>query len=84
MGRIKGYFILIFIVLAVLYIVSLIEMSNKYDDELAKLKIENKKLQHQNTEYKLAVESLLDGVECNCGWYEDFYYEHAEELGAYE
>lgn len=22
--------------------------------------------------------------ECNCGWYEDFYYEHAEEIGAME
>lgn len=22
--------------------------------------------------------------ECDCSWYEDFYYEHAEEMGAYE
>ena len=29
-------------------------------------------------------EKHLKECECNCGWYEDFYYEHAAELGAFE
>ena len=71
----------------------LIISSNKYEDELSKLRIENKKLtnenkelNHQITEQINAIDSLLENnkSECDCGWYEDFYYENAEGCGAYE
>ena len=78
----------------------LIVSSDKYEDEISNLRIENKKLDnenkklnnenkelnHQITEQINAIESLLENnkTECDCGWYEDFYYENAEGCGAYE
>ena len=74
-----------------------IGFSNKYEDDIARLEIENKKLNYElitkrkdNEMMGYAIENLqtqVDGkkaVECDCGWYEDFYYEHAEEMGANE
>lgn len=91
MTKIKGYIILAFIVISILYIVSIHTIKNQYDEELTKLRKDNKKQEYQinrlkkdNEEKNIVIESLLDGVECDCGFYEDFYYEHAEELGAYE
>ena len=78
----------------------LIVSSDKYEDEISNLRIENKKLNNENkklnnenkelndqiTEQINAIDSLLEGnkTECDCSWYEDFYYDHAEEVGAYE
>ena len=80
----------------------LIVSSDKYEDEISNLRVENKKLNnenkklnnenkelnHQITEQINAIDSLLEGnkaeSECDCGWYEDFYYENAEGCGAYE
>ena len=80
--------VLLFIILMLgsLTIFMLIVSSNKYEDEITKLKLENKKLEYNNHELKNSVEILLNDkeAECHCGWYEDFYYEHAEEFGAYE
>ena len=96
--------VLLFIILMLgsLTIFMLIVSSNKYEDEISNLRVENKKLNnenkklnnenkelnHQITEQINAIDSLLEGnkaeCECDCGWYEDFYYEHAEEFGAYE
>lgn len=71
--------------------------SNRYEDDIARLEIENKKLNHElitkrkdNEMMGYAIENLqaqVDGkkaVECDCSWYEDFYYEHSAEVGAYE
>ena len=71
--------------------------SNRYEDDIARLEIENKKLNHElitkrkdNEMMGYAIENLqaqVDGkkaVECDCSWYEDFYYEHMEEMGAME
>lgn len=62
--------------------------SNKYEDELYKLGIENKKLEYRNKELMASVEALQtqlnNAYDYDCGWYEDFYYEHAEEMGANE
>lgn len=52
----------------------LIIYSNKYKNDIAELKKENKELMTR----------LNNVYDCNCGWYEDFYYEHSEEVGAYE
>lgn len=79
----------------------LIVSSDKYEDEISNLRVENKKLNnenkklnnenkelnHQITEQINAIDSLLENkveCECDCGWYEDFYYENAEGCGAYE
>lgn len=48
--------------------------SNKYKNDIAKLQKENKELMTR----------LNNVYGCDCGWYEDFYYEHSEEVGAYE
>ena len=80
--------VLLFVILILgsMMIFMLIASSNKYEDELSKLKLENKKLEYNNHELKNSVEILQNEreSECHCGWYQDFYYEHAEEIGAYE
>lgn len=76
----------------------LIVSSDKYEDEISNLRIENKKLNnenkklnnenkelnHQITEQINTIDSLLEDNKAECGWYEDFYYENAEGCGAYE
>ena len=80
--------VLLFIILILgsMMIFMLIVSSNKYEDEITKLKLENKKLEYNNHELKNSVEILQsqNESECHCGWYEDFYYDHAEEFGAFE
>lgn len=83
--------LIICLLLLIYTVVLLVIMSNKYDDSLDKLYQKNKKLELEKTKLKaeieereVAISSLLDGVECDCGWYEDFYYDHMEEFGAYE
>ena len=80
--------VLLFVVLILgsMMIFMLIVSSNKYEDELSKLKLENKKLEYNNHELKNSVEILQNQneTECHCGWYEDFYYDNAEEFGAFE
>lgn len=82
---------LIYILIATLMIfipviTTLILSSNHYEDQINSLKLENKKLEYNNKELKNSVEILQNEreSECHCGWYQDFYYEHAEEVGAYE
>ena len=82
---------------ALMLIICGIGFSNKYEDDIARLEIENKKLNHElitkrkdNEMMGYAIENLqqqVDGkmsIYCDCSWYEDFYYEHAEEMGANE
>ena len=80
--------VLLFVILVLgsMMIFMLIVSSNKYEDEITKLKLENKKLEYNNHELKNSVEILQNEreSECHCDWYQDFYYEHAEEVGAYE
>lgn len=74
-----------------------IGFSNKYEDDIADLEIQNKKLTYElkqkkkdNRHMSNSIEDLqaqVDGkksIECDCSWYEDFYYEHMEEMGANE
>lgn len=86
--RIPALLVVIGLILytALLIIICGIGFSNKYEDEITKLKLENKKLEYNNHELKNSVEILLNDkeAECHCGWYEDFYYEHMEEVGANE
>lgn len=91
MTKIKGYAVIAFLIVCVMYIISIHTIKNQYDEELTKLRKDNKKQEYQinrlkkdNEEKNLAIESLLDGVQCDCGWYEDWYYEHSAELGAFE
>lgn len=65
------------IILCFAIIGCLILSSNKYEDDISKLKSENSELKHN-------IEILQRKQECNCEWYENFYYEHAGEVGAYE
>ena len=82
---------------ALLIIICGIGFSNKYEDDIARLEIENKKLNYElitkrkdNEMMGYAIENLqaqVDGkkaVECDCSWYEGFYYEHMEEMGVME
>lgn len=80
------YILILTLMIAIPVIGTLIFSSNRYEDKINDLKLENKKLEYNNHELKNSVEILQNEreSECHCGWYEDFYYEHAEEFGAYE
>ena len=84
---------LIIVVAFGIVLILLVVSSDKYEDEISKLKMENKKLNnenkelnHQITDQINSIDSLLENKnsECECGWYEDFYYNNAEGCGAYE
>lgn len=97
MKKIKGYIILAFIVITSLFIVCIFEIKDQYDKELTELRLNNKKLSYElkrkkkdNKMMSASIEYLqqqVDGkrsIECDCAWYEDFYYEHMKEVGANE
>lgn len=97
MTKIKGYIILAFIVITILFIVCIFEIKDQYDKELTELKLDNKKISHKlkrvkkdNKMMTASIEYLqqqVDGkrsIGCDCAWYEDFYYEHMKEVGANE
>lgn len=46
----------------------------------------NKKINQQQELIEAQAQKLIDkdNSNCYCGWYEDFYYEYSEEVGAYE
>ena len=80
------YILILTLMITIPVIGTLILSSNRYEDQINALKLENKKLEYNNKELKNSVEILQNEreSECHCGWYQDFYYEHAEEIGAYE
>lgn len=86
-NNLLGLLITIFLV-GILSLVLLIITSNKYEDDIARLEIENKKLEYRNKELMASVEALQtqlnNAYDIECEWYEDFYYEHSAEVGAYE
>ena len=100
MKIIKERILAILVVIALFGLLSiglLILSSNKYEDDIARLEIENKKLKYElitkrkdNEMMGYVIENLQaqvdekKAVECNCSWYEDFYYEHMKEMGANE
>jgi endonuclease III-like uncharacterized protein len=49
--------------------------------KIANQELEMKEKQNMINSY---AEKHLKECECNCGWYEQFYYEHSAELGAFE
>lgn len=50
-------------------------------ETIDKQEIELKRKQEMINIY---ADGYLKKCECNCGWFEDFYYEHSNEVGAYE
>ena len=80
------YILILTLMIAIPVIGTLIFSSNRYEDKINDLKLENKKLEYNNKELKNSVEILQKEKEeqCHCGWYQDFYYEHAAEVGANE
>ena len=86
-NNLLGLLITIFLV-GILSLVLLIITSNKYEGDIARLEIENKKLEYRNKELMASVEALQtqlnNAYDIECEWYEDFYYEHSSEVGAYE
>lgn len=71
-----------------LFAISVLFFTIKTDIKINNLQKENKELKHTNKELMTSVEALStqlnNAYDCDCGWYEDFYYDHAGEVGAYE
>ena len=88
--RIPALLVVIGLILytALMLIICGILFSNKYEDDIARLEIENKKLEYNNKELMTSVEALQtqlnNAYDVDCGFFEDFYYEHSEEMGANE
>lgn len=96
-NNLLGLLITIFLV-GILSLVLLIITSNKYEDDIARLEIENKKLEYRNKELMASVEALQTqlnnayDIECDLGVQEyekdyiidGYYYEYSAEVGAYE
>ena len=53
------------------------ELKNK----IAKQELEKEEKQNVINSY---AQGYIKQCECDCGWYEDFYYEHSAEIGAFE
>ena len=84
MTKIKIYIAIAFIIVCLLYLLSVHSIKEQYDNDLIKLRKENEKLKKENKQHIGTIESLLEGVECDCLWYEDWYYQTAEGCGAFE
>lgn len=80
---------LIIAIIILIYTIALMCFLDKiYEDEIVKLQVENKKLKYNNQELINNIEILNTQLnvlcDCNCGWYEEFYYNYSAEIGAYE
>ena len=72
------------VILGILFITMfLIEETKlkKLRNTIAKQELEMEEKQNVINSY---TQGYIEQCECDCGWYEDFYYEHSAEVGAYE
>ena len=71
-----------------LFAISVLFFTIKSNNKINSLQKENKRLEYTNKELMTSVESLYtqlnNAYDCDCGFFEDFYYDHSEEAGAYE
>lgn len=83
MKNIKDALVSVIVVgLLLAYVIVLMYLLSKsYEDRVAELKHTNKELM---TSVEALSTQLNNAYDCDCGWYEDFYYDHAGEVGAYE
>ena len=97
MTKIKIYVAIMLIASTCMFLGVSFAIKDQYDEKLHKLSKENeglktkvKRLKNDTMQMGATIDSLYEelqekrAIECDCGWYMDFYYEHAEELGAYE
>lgn len=80
-GLIMMAFVIVF---GICFISSLITASNKYEQDINNLRKENKILEDEVARKQRLIESqgkLLEekDEECNCSWYEEYYYSHVGE-----
>ena len=71
-----------------LFAISVLFFTIKSNNKINSLQKENKRLEYTNKELMTSVEYLYtqlnNAYDCDCGFFEDFYYAHSEEAGAYE
>lgn len=71
-----------------LFAISVLFFTIKSNNKINSLQKENKRLEYTNKELMTSVESLYtqlnNAYDYDCGFFEDFYYDHSEEAGAYE
>lgn len=53
----------------------------KLRNTIAKQELEMEEKQNMINSY---AQGYIEQCKCDCSWYEDFYYEHSAEVGAYE
>ena len=90
MTKIKIYVGIMLIAITGMFLGVTFTIKDQYDNKLHELTEENDKLKETNRQMGITIDELYEEVqgkrkvECDCGFYMDFYYEHAEELGAFE
>lgn len=77
MAKIKCFMILTLALITCVYIADLNTYQQKIEEQEKTIERQKKTIEYQ-------AGALMNKNECSCGWYEDFYYEHAEEVGAFE
>ena len=72
------------VIMATIYITMFFIQENQIEElrnTIAKQELQLKEKQNMINSY---ADKYLKQCECNCGFYEDFYYEFADDVGAYE
>lgn len=74
------------VILGILFVIMFLTQENKIKDLKNKLRVQEEQLKYKDEVIESQVKTLIENRnnDCYCGWYEDFYYEHSAEVGAYE
>lgn len=81
--------LLLVLLLLLFFTVCLFIIDNKYEEKLFQLNKDNQNYKATIKEQQNLISSYVKKLkqkceECDCSWYEDFYYEWAEKVGAFE
>ena len=72
------------VILGILYITMFSIEEKQIKDLKKKIAIQELEMKEKQNMINTYANEYLKECECNCGWYEDFYYQYADEVGAYE
>lgn len=75
---------IVLVILGILFILMFQIEEKQIKDLKKKMAIQELEMEEKQNMINSYAEKHLKECECNCGWYEDFYYEHSAELGAFE
>lgn len=74
------------VILGILFIIMFLTQENELKDLKNKLREQKEQLKYKDELIESQVKTLIEDSNnnCYCGFFEDFYYEYANDVGAYE